>query len=145
MATTEIPLVLVIEDDPPVRALLNDVLQDEGYAVMTVHDGASALRVLESVRVDLITLDLDLPGITGDELLYMLERRKLRVPPVVMITSGAPVPRAIRQLAERVLDKPFDIDDLVRTVKELLPRPAGQTSGRSRRVGGDSDTPAHDS
>lgn len=144
MATTEIPLVLVIEDDPPVRALLNDVLQDEGYAVMTVHDGAAALRVLESVRVDLITLDLDLPGITGDELLYMLERRKLRVPPVVMITSGTPVPRAIRQLAERVLDKPFDIDDLVRTVKELLPHPAAQPSARARRVGNGRDVSARD-
>jgi DNA-binding response OmpR family regulator len=144
MATTDIPLVLVIEDDPPVRALLDDVLQDEGYAVMTVHDGAAALRVLESVQVDLITLDLDLPGLTGDELLHMLERRKLRVPPVIMMTGGTPVPRAVKQLADRVLDKPFDIDDLMRAVRDVLPRPAGRTTGRSRRVGDGGESPVQD-
>ena len=68
MPTSDTPVVLVVEDDPPVRELLNEVLEDEGYSVVAVHDGATALQVIDSLRVDLITLDLDLPGLSGSEL-----------------------------------------------------------------------------
>ena len=122
MATTQKPVVLVIEDDPPVRELLDDVLHDEGYEVVAVHDGSVALQVIESLKVDLITLDLDLPGLTGSDLLSILQKRKVAIPPVVVITAKSPVKRQIKQMAQAVITKPFDIDDLIKVVLDLLPR-----------------------
>jgi len=130
------PVVLVVEDDPPVRELLDDVLKDEGYAVVAVHDGTAALRVIDSLRVDLITLDLDLPGLTGSELLHMLRVRKVKIPPVVVITGQAPVRRQIKQMAQAVITKPFDVDELIQVVLQLLPeRKGGPTEPHQRSMG----------
>lgn len=117
------PIVLVVEDDPPVRELIDDVLREEGYDVVGACDGASALRVLESIRVDVITLDLDLPGLTGSDFLHLLQRRKLPIPPVIVVTSHTPVARQLRKMAQAVIAKPFDIDDLLAKVIEFVPVP----------------------
>ena len=122
MAQTNNPVVLVVEDDPPVRELIDDVLREEGYDVVVAHDGAAALRVLETLQVDVITLDLDLPGLTGSDFLRLLQTRKVQIPPVVVITSHTPVARELKQMTQAVIDKPFDIDDLVATIIELVPR-----------------------
>ena len=121
MLTSNTPVVLVVEDDPPVRGLLSDVLADEGYQVVAVHDGQAALKVIESLRVDLVTLDLDLPGLSGSELLEVLRKRKAKLPPVVVVTSTKPIQRHIKQMAQSVITKPFDIDELLFAVLDLLP------------------------
>lgn len=122
MPTIETPVVLVVEDDPPVRGLLSDVLEGEGYEVVAVHDGSTALQVIASLQVDLITLDLDLPGLSGSDLLDVLRRRKVKVPPVIVVTSTKPVQRRVQQMAQRVINKPFDVDELLQGVLDLLPR-----------------------
>ncbi len=122
MIKTDNPVVLVVEDDPPVRKLLNDVLQEEGYEVVAVHDGSAALRVLESLKIDMITLDLDLPGLTGSDVVNMLRQRKVNVPPIIVITSYTPVKSHLRRIVQAVLPKPFDVDDLLARVWQLLPR-----------------------
>lgn len=139
MAATEKPVVLVIEDDPPVRELLDDVLHDEGYEVVAVHDGSAALQVIDSLKVDLITLDLDLPGLTGSELLSLLQKRRIKIPPVVVVTGKVPVKRQIKQMAQAVVMKPFDIDELVQAVLELLPRdlPRARERLKQRSTGAD--------
>jgi CheY-like chemotaxis protein len=58
-------IILVVEDDPRVRDLLQSVLTDEGYDVMVAENSEQALTTVATVWPDLITLDLDLPGITG--------------------------------------------------------------------------------
>lgn len=121
MAQLNNPVVLVVEDDPPVRELINEVLREEGYDVVAAHDGADALRVLESLKVDIITLDLDLPGLTGSDFLRLLQRRKIKIPPVVLVTSHTPVGRQLRKMAQGVVAKPFDIDDFLAAVLELVP------------------------
>ncbi len=74
-ARTNNPVVLVVEDDPPVRGLLGDVLREVGYEVVGVHDVRAALQFIRTIHVDLVTLDLDLPGLPGSELLRMLQER----------------------------------------------------------------------
>jgi len=133
MAQADNPVVLVVEDDPPVRELIDDVLREEGYDVVAAHDGASALRVLESLKVDVITLDLDLPGLTGSDFLRLLQRRRVQIPPVIVVTSHTPVGRHVRKMAQSVVAKPFDIDDLVAAIVELLPRPRAR---HQRQVNG---------
>jgi DNA-binding response OmpR family regulator len=65
-------VILVVEDDPRVRELLTDVLSDEGYEVIAAANGDEALTTITTVWPALITLDLDLPGISGDLILQAL-------------------------------------------------------------------------
>jgi DNA-binding response OmpR family regulator len=143
------PVVLVVEDDPSVRELLEDVLRDEGYQVVVAHDGVTALQVITTLKVDLISLDLDLPGLSGSELLQVLRARNIATPPVIVVTSHTPVERALKEIADAVLGKPFDIDDLLAEVIRLLPRDLPKAEARlkqrrrQRRLGGeDSDDAA---
>ena len=133
-ALTNNPVVLVIEDDPPVRELLQDVLGEIDYEVVAVHDGSAALQVIRSLRVGLITLDLDLPGLTGSELLRVIHERVSNVPPVIIITSGAPVTRDLQAQAQAVVMKPFDVDELISIIRGLLPAPASR-GNRDERAG----------
>ncbi len=117
---TNNPVVLVVEDDPPVRELLRDVLNEDDYEIVAVADGAAALQVLGTLHVDVITLDLDLPGLTGSEFLPLLHSRTTQVPPVIIISSTAPVSRELQAQAAVVLTKPFDIDDLIAKIRTLV-------------------------
>lgn len=129
------PVVLVVEDDPPVRDLLDDVLREEGYSVVTAHNGNVALQTLASLQVDLVTLDLDLPGLSGSELLEVLRNREIKIPPVIVITGEKPVGRQVKQVAQAVITKPFDIDDLIAAALRLLPGdlPRAEAKLRQRR------------
>jgi two-component system response regulator RegX3 len=131
-ARTNNPVVLVVEDDPPVRGLLDDVLREVGYEVVGVHDVRAALQFIRTIHVDLVTLDLDLPGLPGSELLRMLKERARAVPPVIIITSDAPVSLGLRGQVQAVLSKPFDIDDLLATIRMLLAANDGPESGADR-------------
>ena len=143
MPTSDTPVVLVVEDDPPVRELLNDVLEGEGYAVVAVHDGTTALQVIDSLRVDLITLDLELPGLSGSDLLEILRKRKAQVPPVIVVSSIKPPRRRITQMAQVVLSKPFDVDEFLNAVLTLLPLPGTEAKNQqlSARATAEEQTP----
>ena len=121
MERTNNPVVLVIEDDPDVRELLKDVLDELDYQVVAVHDVRAALQLVRSLRVDLVTLDLDLPGLHGKEFLRAIRERMHALPPVIIITSDTPVSRELRATVQAVVDKPFDVDDLIATIRGLLP------------------------
>ena len=78
MAGTSLPSVLVVEDDAPVRRMLERTLAAEGYAVAAVADGGSALAHAESVPPDAIVLDVAMPGIDGIAVARRLRRRSAR-------------------------------------------------------------------
>ncbi len=123
-ARTDNPVVLVIEDDPSVRELLSDVLDEVDYEVVAVPDGNAALRTMQVLHVDLITLDLDLPGLTGSDLLRLIHERQQPVPPVIVISSSAPLSRELQSKVQGVMTKPFDVDDLISTIRKLVTRRA---------------------
>jgi CheY-like chemotaxis protein len=82
MATTEAPraeageTVLVVEDEPVIRDLIVEVLQDLGYRALEAPDGPSGLKVLQSrKRIDLLVTDVGLPGLNGRSLRIMRGRR----------------------------------------------------------------------
>ena len=119
-ARADNPVVLVVEDDPSVRELLADVLDEVDYEVVAVPDGPAALRTMQVLHIDLITLDLDLPGLTGSELLRIIHERLQPVPPVIVITSSAPLSRELQSKVQGVMTKPFDVDDLISMIRKLL-------------------------
>ena len=104
--------ILVVDDEPLNRAILTRGLEREGHVVLSAADGEEALRVLADGGVDLVLLDVLMPGLDG---LTVLERMKASAAlvdiPVVMISSlddGESVIRCIELGAEDFLPKPFD-------------------------------------
>ena len=124
MAQRNRPVILVVDDDVAIRTLIQDILDDVHYKVILVADGSAALTALETVVPDLVTLDLDMPGIHGGQVLELIRQHEdLRDVKVVIITSATLIAPRVKELAQAVLQKPFDIDDLLEVIQRLTPPP----------------------
>jgi DNA-binding response OmpR family regulator len=114
-------VILVIEDDPSVRTLLRDIFVEEGYDVLLAANGEKALVTLTTVRPDLITLDLDLPGISGATVLRQLrEQEETEMLPVALVSARERISSEVKAQAQAIVRKPFDVDDLLAAVRRLL-------------------------
>jgi CheY-like chemotaxis protein len=106
--------ILVVEDDPTISRLLHDIFTLTGSDVHLATTAAAAAASLTRSRPDLMTLDLSLPGISGQTLLERLHSQpQLRNLPVIVITSHLPVAPSIHELASAVIEKPFDLEELL--------------------------------
>lgn len=126
--------ILIVDDDPDIVEVLGLLLESEGYEVVSARHGALALEALRTgARVaSLILLDLMMPVMDGWQLYEQLQRvPELKDIPIVMITADfRAVPRAQALGVAAVLRKPFDADELLAVVRELVPAPAAaQPSG----------------
>ena len=116
--------VLLVEDEPGVRHLARDVLSRYGYRVIEAADGSEALRLAEAEteKIDLLLTDVVMPGMSGPELARRF--RELRPELRVLFASGyaddAVVAHGVRHDGVPFLQKPFEPDDLVRRVREVL-------------------------
>lgn len=114
--------VLLAEDDAPSRQIYSTVLEGEGYRVIEVPDGQSALDVLNGEPVDLLVTDIMMPGMTGIELLERARRIQPDLRAIVMTghkTSEAVI-GALRNRACEFLEKPFRTEDLIEAVRLVL-------------------------
>jgi len=114
--------ILVVDDEEMIRYLLENVLSQQGYQVTCVGSGREALTRLEEVSYDLVLTDLLMPGMDGIEL---LRRIRLTCPQtdVLVITGHASVETAVQAMKEGAysyLTKPFNMDELVMTVRNCL-------------------------
>ena len=120
--------VLVVEDDPMIgRAVVNG-MQDAGYAVDWVRDGAAAELALGNGAYDLALLDLGLPRKDGLEVLKSVRRARSDVP-VLIITARDAVADRVAGLdvgADDYLVKPFDLDELLARARAVIRRRAGR-------------------
>jgi CheY-like chemotaxis protein len=129
MAPINRPVIMVVDDDASIRLLLQDTLDDVLYKVILANDGATALTAMATIMPDLVTLDLDLPGITGAQVLELMRQNdQLRAVKVVVISSAAIIPPRVQELAQAIIPKPFDIDTLVEIVQRLVPPPEPHSS-----------------
>ncbi len=109
--------ILVIDDEPMVREAVGRMLVAEGYAVDHANDGASALALLDVDPPDVILLDLMMPGMNGRQFLTVLrDDRGSDVPVVVMTAVHGLGQRAVDLGATDVVEKPFDLDELLNKV-----------------------------
>ena len=114
--------ILVVDDDVEMRALLEDVLIDEGYAVEGVPDGAEALIRLRTESFAAILLDKNMPGLSGLDLLPGL-RTICPETPVIFITAFGDVTaymNAMEKGAFEFLFKPFRMQELLRVLRRAL-------------------------
>jgi CheY-like chemotaxis protein len=104
--------LLVVEDDQPSRDLLRRRLQREGYGVVTAADGREALRELEQQTFAVVLLDIDMPGMTGLDVLTEIRRHhSLFDVPVIMVTAsqdGDDVREALTRGANDYITKPVN-------------------------------------
>ena len=116
--------ILVVDDDAPIRRMLDRTLSAEGYEVETAADGGQALAAVERSAPDLLVLDVGLPGLDGFAVSRRLRAKGLAVP-VLMLTARDSVPDRVAGLdagADDYLVKPFATEELLARVRALLRR-----------------------
>ncbi len=129
MVVAKAPSVLVVDDDAEMRALLSDVLRNEGYEVGEAKDGAEAVLALRAREFDVILMDKNMPGPSGLDLLPGF----LRVCPrsrIIMMTAFGDVPsymEAVEKGAVEYLFKPFRMEEMKAAIQKAL------TSGTAAR------------
>jgi len=119
-ADTASKSVLIVEDDPALAALLAEVLGEDGYDVRIASDGARALEIVAVQPPAVILLDLMLPGMSGPELYAELRSRGVSAPVLVISASRNGAATARGMGADSFIAKPFDIDEVLTRVEELL-------------------------
>jgi CheY-like chemotaxis protein len=113
--------VLVVDDDPAMRALVSELLADEGYEVRAAANGRDALAVLVTWRPDVILLDLMMPVMHGWAFLVSQQAHlKLVRIPVIVMSAGYNLRGGAGRIAVAdVVTKPFAIDQLLAKVEAL--------------------------
>jgi two-component system OmpR family response regulator len=122
---SDAPHILVVDDDREIRTLLSDYLQKSGYRVSAVAEGKAMRRTLEQSHVDLIVLDLMLPGEDGLKLCRDL-RQTSQIPVLMLTALGEEIDRVLglEVGADDYLPKPFSPRELVGRIKAILRRTA---------------------
>lgn len=117
------PLILIVEDEEPVRQTARRILETADYEVLEAENGLKGIAALEAnARVDLLVADIDMPELTGDE---MVRRVRARHPHLKVLYVSGHVDRLFEQRQclwedEAFLDKPFTPGGLLEAVSLLL-------------------------
>ena len=114
--------ILVVDDDLEMCAVLSDVLQAEGFFVLTTNESIEASKILKKEEFDVIITDLKMKGLKGLDLLAEA-KRVAPLTPVIIITAFGTIESAIKAMKMGAYDyvtKPFQTDELVLTVKKAL-------------------------
>ena len=123
LAPTTPAHVLVVDDDPRILSMMRRILEIDGYSVMTAAEGDAALERLRREQVDLVVLDVMLPGADGFEVCRTV-RRESPVP-ILMLTARDEAVDKVNGLdcgADDYVVKPFDAEELLARVRALLRR-----------------------
>jgi two-component system alkaline phosphatase synthesis response regulator PhoP len=118
--------ILVIEDDPSITMGLELNLNAEGYRVLLAHDGQEGLAKAREEGIDLVILDVMLPGLNGFEVLRALRRSGHGVPVLMLSARGAEIDKVmgLELGAEDYVTKPFGVAELMARVRAVLRRDA---------------------
>ena len=114
--------ILIVEDEAPIRDLISINLQLVGYEVFTAEDGIIAEKFLENQKVDLILLDVMIPGIDGFSLIEKIKKHNI---PVIFVTAKESVLDRVKGLrlgAEDYIIKPFETIELLARIEVVLRR-----------------------
>ena len=134
--------ILVVDDDPDIVLMLTDRLESLGYATLSAGDGQRAFELLECEEPGLVLLDLEMPRMTGLEVLENLARQEQAAsqpsasggqaalshrPPVIVMTAHGTIERAVEAMKRGAFDfltKPLDVDQLTLVMQKALEREA---------------------
>ena len=131
------PRIVVVDDDPVLRAILRGYLEDAGYRVTESAGGEALLDALPRLAPALLLLDVKLPGANGFELLRSIRARSDL--PVIMVTSCSEARERVEGLelgADDYVTKPFNARELVARVRNVLRRVVERGGAEPLAVGG---------
>ncbi len=111
--------ILIVDDDPRVRALEAAALHAHGFVSDQCSTGLEALRAIDKASYDAILLDISMPGIDGWEVLRLLRGRQFDTP-VLIVSGDATLDEAAARGADGMLGKPFTIAELLGALRPLL-------------------------
>jgi RNA polymerase sigma factor (sigma-70 family) len=129
------PVVFVVDDDGAVRSAVNRLLKTAGLCCETYSSARNFLDNYDPAQPGCIVLDVRMPGLSGLHLQALLIERKISTP-VIIMTGFADVPMAVRAMrmgAVNFIEKPFDPEILLNTVKQAIARDADQRRNQARR------------
>jgi DNA-binding NtrC family response regulator len=118
--SAEPPRILIVDDDPGQRSLLDSFLRSQGFGTVVVDSGEKALETLRAGKFDMMISDVRMPGLTGLETLR-LARKEHATLPVLLVTAFTDVRDAVaamRDGAVNYLSKPIDLDELLASVRQ---------------------------
>ena len=126
--------IAVIDDDIYIGDMVEEILKKEGYSVLRAYSGTEAVYLLKEHRPDLILLDLTLPGLTGEQVLPLVQGI-----PVIVVSAKADVADKVKMLRDGAADyitKPFDTRELLARIDVQLRTAASLGSVGSLTFGG---------
>ncbi len=115
--------VLVVEDEPVVRSVILEMLQDQGFRTLEAVDGPSGLRLLRSrARIDLLVTDVGLPGMNGCQLADQARETRpgLKVLFMTGYAESAAISQGFLQQGMEMITKPFELDILARRIRAMI-------------------------
>lgn len=117
--------ILVIDDEEPIRTLLRNVLEAEGYSVCMAQNGQQALRLFDKYHADLIITDVFMPEWDGLEVIAKMRLRRPELPVIAISGGGRMDKRDVLHIAQAlgaacVMPKPIELDDLIAAIRGLL-------------------------
>jgi CheY-like chemotaxis protein len=114
--------VLIVEDEESIRQVIADVLEDRGYSVTLAPNGSEALHILDTLRPDVMVLDLLMPVMHGWAFMESYFEKTGGEPiPIVVVSVNPALPRSFDHFGvRRVVSKPFDVDLLLEAVEETV-------------------------
>ena len=116
--------ILIVDDEPQIRAMLGGLLKDAGHHALTANSGEDALALLQQQSVDLLLLDMRLPGMTGLEVLQRMQEQHLAIP-TVMISAHTDIELAVQATqrgAYNLLEKPIQPERVLLEVQHIAHR-----------------------
>jgi CheY-like chemotaxis protein len=117
-------IILVVDDEPTLRMLINDVLKEAGYQTLLAQDGVSALRFLQSeTRIDLLVTDVGLPGgMNGRQVADAARETRpgLKALFITGYAENAAIGNGHLQTGMQLMTKPFEMNTLVNRVRDML-------------------------
>ena len=124
--------ILVVDDELGIRALLSEILTDEGHTVELAENAAQARQVRESLRPDLVLLDIWMPDVDGVTLLKEWSASGQLQMPVIMMSGHGTIDTAVEATkygASAFLEKPITLLKLLRAVEQALVKPSQRSPG----------------
>ena len=124
--------ILVVDDELGIRALLSEILTDEGHTVELAENAAQARQVRDAFRPDLVLLDIWMPDVDGVTLLKEWSSASLLTMPVIMMSGHGTIDTAVEATkygASAFLEKPITLQKLLRAVDAALLKPGARAPG----------------